>query len=41
MEAVWEELAKPWLEEHYPGENMTQKVMDELDNIREKVEMSY
>lgn len=36
MPAVWDELCKPWLDEHYPGENMTQKVLDELDRIREE-----
>ena len=30
---IWEELCKPWLEKHYPGENMTQKVLDELERI--------
>jgi len=33
MPAIWEELCKPWLEKHYPGENMTQKVIDELERI--------
>lgn len=33
MPAIWEELCKPWLEKHYPGENMTQKVLDELEKI--------
>jgi C4-dicarboxylate-binding protein DctP len=33
MSAIWEELCKPWLEKHYPGENMTQKVLDELEKI--------
>ncbi len=36
MPAVWDELCKPWLDEHYPGENMTQKVLDELDRIRDE-----
>ncbi|MBE3128313.1 MAG: ABC transporter substrate-binding protein, partial [Actinobacteria bacterium] len=33
MPAIWEELCKPWLEKEYPGENMTQKVIDELEKI--------
>ena len=33
--AIWEELCKPWLEKNYPGQNMTQKVQDELIKIRE------
>jgi C4-dicarboxylate-binding protein DctP len=33
MPAVWEELCKPWLEEHYPEQNMTQKVQEELERI--------
>jgi len=35
MPAVWEELAEPWLEIHYPGQNMGQVIRDELDRIRE------
>ena len=34
MPAIWEKLCKPWLDKHYPGENMTQKVLDELERIR-------
>ncbi len=37
MLSVWEELCKPWLEKHYPGQNMTQKILDELDRIHEQV----
>jgi len=37
MPAIWDELATPWLDEHYPGQNMTQKILDELDQIREAV----
>jgi len=33
MPIIWEELCKPWLEKHYPGQNMTQKVLDELEKI--------
>jgi TRAP-type C4-dicarboxylate transport system substrate-binding protein len=33
MPAVWEELAKPWLEKTYPGQNMTKKVQDELEKV--------
>ena len=36
MPAVWEELCKPYLDEHYPGQNMTQKILDELEKIRQK-----
>lgn len=38
MLAIWEELCKPWLDKHYPGQNMTQKILDELDAIRVRVE---
>ncbi|RLC61345.1 MAG: ABC transporter substrate-binding protein, partial [Chloroflexi bacterium] len=38
MPAIWDELCKPWLEEHYPGQNMQQKILDELARIREMVE---
>jgi len=34
MPAVWDELCKPWLEKHYPGQNMTKKILDELDKVR-------
>ncbi len=37
MGPVWEELCKPWLDQHYPGQNMTQKVQDELRRIHEQV----
>jgi len=33
MSAIWDELCKPWLDEHYPGQNMTQIIQDELDRI--------
>jgi len=33
MPAVWKELATPWLDKKYPGQNMTEKVMAELDKI--------
>jgi C4-dicarboxylate-binding protein DctP len=36
MPAVWNELCKPWLEKHYPGQNMTQKIQDELEKITKK-----
>ncbi|HPI98633.1 MAG TPA: TRAP transporter substrate-binding protein DctP, partial [Synergistales bacterium] len=39
MPAIWEELAKPWLDKAFPGENMTQKVQEELEKIRKQVEM--
>ena len=37
MPAVWEELCDPWLEEHYPGQNMSQKLQDELLRISKEV----
>jgi C4-dicarboxylate-binding protein DctP len=33
MSGIWDELCKPWLDQHYPGQNMTQKIQDELDRI--------
>lgn len=33
MPAIWEELNTPYLEKLYPGQNMTQKILDELDRI--------
>ncbi len=38
MLSVWEELCKPWLDKHYPGQNMTKKMLDELDRIHEQVQ---
>lgn len=37
MPAVWKELATPWLDKTYPGQNMTQKMLDELDKVRASV----
>lgn len=37
MPAVWKELATPWLDKHYPGQNMTEKIIAELDKIRASV----
>lgn len=37
MPAIWDELCKPWLEKHYPGQNMAKKILDELDRIRAEV----
>lgn len=33
--AIWEELCKPYLDKTYPGQNMTQVILDELKKIRE------
>ena len=30
---IWEELAKPYLDEHYPGQNMYETMQDELTRI--------
>ena len=35
--AIWDELAKPWLDERYPGQNMAQKIQDELARIHAEV----
>ena len=35
--AIWEEICTPWLEKHYPGQNMTKKILDGLTAIHEKV----
>ncbi len=34
MGAVWDELAKPWLDKAFPGQNMTKTVQDELEKVR-------
>ncbi len=33
MPAIWSELCDPWLEAHYPGQNMSQHIQDELARI--------
>ncbi len=38
MPAIWDELCRPWLDEHYPGQNMGQQILDELDRVRGVVE---
>ena len=35
--SIWEELCTPWLDKHFPGQNMTKKILDELEANREKV----
>lgn len=37
MGPIWDELVKPWLDEQYPGQNMTEKVQEELEKIHQKV----
>jgi TRAP-type C4-dicarboxylate transport system substrate-binding protein len=37
MPAVWKELAAPWLDKKYPGQNMTQKILEDLDKVRASV----
>ena len=37
MPAVWKELATPWLDKTYPGQNMTEKMLSELDKVRASV----
>ena len=36
MSGIWDELCKPWLDQHYPGQNMTKVIQDELDRIIEE-----
>lgn len=37
MPALWKELATPWLDKRYPGQNMTEKIRDELEKISRSV----
>jgi len=37
MPAIWAELATPWLDKRYPGQNMTKKLLDELARIKAEV----
>ena len=34
MPAIWDELAAPYLDTRYPGQNMTKKLLDELAGVR-------
>lgn len=36
MPEIWKELCDPWLEIHWPGQNMGEKIRAELDDIRVK-----
>jgi C4-dicarboxylate-binding protein DctP len=36
MPAVWKELAAPWLDKRYPGQNMTEKLMADLSKVTGK-----
>jgi len=38
MASIWKELCDPWLEKHYPGQDMGAKIREELDRIRKEVE---
>ncbi len=40
MPAVWDELCKPWFDQAFPGQNMTEKVQQELNAIRDKARAS-
>jgi len=37
MLAIWKELCDPWLEKHYPGQEMSKKTLAELDRIHAEV----
>ena len=34
MAAIWEELCDPWLDKHWPGQKMGEKIRAELDAVR-------
>lgn len=36
VDAIWKELCDPWLEKHYPGQNMRAKLQQALAGIRAK-----
>ena len=38
MPKIWDELAKPWLEKAFPGENMQEKMLEEIDRVHREVE---
>ncbi len=33
MPEIWKELCNPWLEKHFPGQDMSKKILDELEGI--------
>jgi len=35
--AIWEQVAKPWLDKAFPGENIVEKILDELNKIHKFV----
>jgi len=35
---IWDELAKPWLEKAFPGENMQDKMLAEIERVHKEVE---
>lgn len=37
MDSVWKELCDPWLDKHFPGQNMSAKIQQSLADIRAKV----
>ncbi len=37
-EIIKEISCDPWLEKHFPGQNMSQKILDELERIRAEVQ---
>ena len=38
VSAIWDELAKPWLEKAFPGENMQEKMLAEIERVHKEVE---
>ena len=38
MPKIWDELAKPWLEKAFPGENMQEKMLAEIERVHKEVE---
>ncbi len=37
MPEVWRELCTPWLEKHFPKQDMTKQVLDELERIKAEI----
>lgn len=35
VDSIWEEIAEPWLEKAYPGQNMSEELRAELEEINE------
>jgi C4-dicarboxylate-binding protein DctP len=38
MPDIWRELCAPWLKKHFPKQDMTKQILDELERIKIEVQ---